>query len=362
MSVSILTDCIKGKDEHIQVLDNQVRAIEAQVTLLQLRNVFLSEEAENKKKSDKQQDFFSLYKRLDNYVGVRGNWKRIAWELFSLSYICNHLIDETITHIRDNVYTPTSLAYITDMHHGLNLTGIYNMREIEYANKHAIKLLWSSSQVKRVQRQAEIHMQEVIYFTVIKETHQETNVDGVRFDTWALFEYLITSFGLSEDACNRNVEISITVDGAKIDANSGHVTIVFKICDKNAKYHVTVKYIYTHLDGFKDDDHLDNLQSGAWCFPILSILEKDNKGMYKKYLRPIIEYCEELITVGVPALGWKPFLVSEPQDMKSCWLCLHRGGAANSPSVKHFCHVCHTIRSEDIALLKQVPCTSCDNQ
>jgi hypothetical protein len=88
------------------------------------------------------------------------------------------------------------------------------MHKIEYANKHASKLLWSSSQVKRVQRQSEIDMQEVISFTVIKETHQETNVDGFRFDMRALFEYLITSFGWSEDACHRNVEISVTVDGA----------------------------------------------------------------------------------------------------------------------------------------------------
>jgi hypothetical protein len=66
--------------------------------------------------------------------------------------------------------------------------------------------------------------------------------------------------------------------------------------------------------------------------------------------------------VGGPALGWKPFLVIEPQDMKSCWLCLHRGGAEKYPSVKHFFHLCHTIRSDDIALLNQVPCASCDNQ
>jgi hypothetical protein len=102
------------------------------------------------------------------------------------------------------------------------------------------------------------------------------NVDGVRFDMRVLFEYLITSFSLSEDACHRNVEISVTVDGAKLDVDSGHVIIGFKIRDKNSKYHVTGKYIYTNLDGLKDDNHLDNLQSGAWCFPVLSILAKDN--------------------------------------------------------------------------------------
>jgi hypothetical protein len=213
--IDVLTDCIKGKDVRIQVLDNKVQAIEAQVALLQLRNIFLSEEAENKNKSDKQQDNSSLYNRLDNYVGGRGKWKLIAWELFSLSCICNHLIDETVTYICDSVYTPTSLAYVTDMHHGLNLTGIDNMRKIEYAKKYASKLLWSSSQVKRLHRQAEIDMQ--------------TNVDGVRFDMQALFESLITPFGLSEEACHRNVEISVTVDGAKLDAKSGHVKIGFTI-------------------------------------------------------------------------------------------------------------------------------------
>jgi hypothetical protein len=239
--IDVLTDCIKGKDYCIQVINNKVQAIDDQVALLQLHNIFLSKEAENKKKSDKQQTKSSLYKRLDNYVGGRGKWTRIAWELFSLSCIRNHLIDETVTHIRENVYTPTSLAYVTDMHHGLNLTGIDNMRKIDYAKKHASKLIWSSSQVTRLQRQAEIDIQEVISFNVIKETHQETNVDGVCLNMRALFEYLISSIGLSEEAYHRNVENSVTFDGATLNANSGHVTIGFEICDKKAKVPVTEK-------------------------------------------------------------------------------------------------------------------------
>jgi hypothetical protein len=53
----------------------------------------------------------------------------------------------------------------------------------------------------------------------------------------------------------------VTVDGANLDANSGHVTIGFKICDKSEKDPLTGKYIYTNAEGLKDDDHLDNLQS-----------------------------------------------------------------------------------------------------
>jgi hypothetical protein len=40
-------------------------------------------------------------------------------------------------------------------------------------------------------------------------------VDGVRFDIRALFEYLITSFGLSEGDCHINIEFSVTVDMAQ---------------------------------------------------------------------------------------------------------------------------------------------------
>jgi hypothetical protein len=54
------------------------------------------------------------------------------------------------------------------------------------------------------------------------------------------------------------------VDGAKLDDNYGHVTIRFKICDKRATHPVTGKYIiYTNAEGEKDDEHMDNLQSGA---------------------------------------------------------------------------------------------------
>jgi methionine synthase II (cobalamin-independent) len=91
--IDVLTDCRKEKDDLIEVLNNQVQDSEAQVALLQLRNISLSEEAENKKKNDKHQENSSLYKRLENYVAGRGKWKRISWELFSLSAIHNHLID-----------------------------------------------------------------------------------------------------------------------------------------------------------------------------------------------------------------------------------------------------------------------------
>jgi hypothetical protein len=116
------------------------------------------------------------------------------------------------------------MDYVADMHHGLNLTGIDNIPMIQYGKKHTKKRFWSSAEVKRVQRKAERDMQDVVSFAVIKERHQYALVDGVRFNTRACFEYLIESFGLSEDAKHRNVEIAGTVDGARLDDNCQHVT------------------------------------------------------------------------------------------------------------------------------------------
>jgi hypothetical protein len=135
-----------------------------------------------------------------------------------MSAIHSLLIDEDVDHIRDNVFTASNMAYVTYMHHGLNLIGIDNTRTIRYDKKHTNKLFWSSSEVKRVQRKADQDMQEVIHVTVIKERHKYALVDGFNFDMHALFEYLI-------DAKHRNVEISVTVDGARLDDNCQHITI-----------------------------------------------------------------------------------------------------------------------------------------
>jgi hypothetical protein len=136
-----------------------------------------------------------------------------------MSDLHNLLIDEDVDHIRAYVYRASNMAYVTYMHNGLNLMGIDNIRKIQYGKKHTQKLFWSSSEVKRVQRKAEQDMQEVVSFTVNKERNEDALVDGVFFNMRAIFEYLIEPFSLSEDAEHRNVEISVTVDSARLDEN-----------------------------------------------------------------------------------------------------------------------------------------------
>jgi hypothetical protein len=92
---------------------------------------------------------------------------------------------------------------------------------------------------------------------------------------------------------------------------------------------------------------------------------KDNKQTYDKYLRQIFEFGKELRhhIFDDNDVGWLPFNVNKPQDMKLNWLCFQRGGggAAKGPGVMHFCHFCQ-CRSNDISLLNLLTCGKCIGQ
>jgi hypothetical protein len=183
-------------------------------------------------------------------------------------------------------------------------------------------------------------MSEEITFKTIREKHMDKDVEGVSFDPEELFTYLINHFGLSDATKGRRVDICPTVDGAPVDGHTGHGTIGFKICDKEAKCPISGKYIYSELK---------SMQSSKWAYPITMLLVKDNKDNYERCVRPIFDFTEKMRT---QELGeWLPFSIAEPQDMKSLQLCLARGGTAKGKS--YFCHLCQ-IHSDDITVQQQV--------
>jgi hypothetical protein len=97
------------------------------------------------------------------------------------------------------------------------------------------RLLLSSSSVNCVFCQIEKEIKQEINFKIIRDRNAKGQiVDGIKFNVRQLFKYIIHHFGLSEEAKIRKVEIIITVDGAPLDDKTGHITISFKICDKDA--------------------------------------------------------------------------------------------------------------------------------
>jgi hypothetical protein len=117
------------------------------------------------------------------------------------------------------------------------------------------------------------------------------------------------------------VEIALTVYRAPLDNKTGHVTVEFKICNKAARCPIMKLLI------FNEEKEGPNLHSVKFCFPLSMILSKDNKETYNEYVRDIFNDVQVLRSEGIPELGWMPFNIPEPQDMKSFQLCLVLGGA-----------------------------------
>jgi hypothetical protein len=86
------------------------------------------------------------------------------------------------------------------------------------------------------------------------------------------------------------------------------------------------------------------------------ILAKDNKEKYNKYLREIFNNVQVLKSEGIPELGWLPFDIPEPQDVKSFQLCLGRGGAYKANN--YFCHFCQ-LHIDSVQLPNQIACRKC---
>jgi hypothetical protein len=248
------TTKLSEQERTTEALNDTMLSLQAQVTILQ------QEYNDNIPVYDNNKPKKSLYRTLHKFYTGKGKWKKVTGLLFGIEALHNLLIDETVGHLRDNVYTKKGWAYTVDMRSGVNINSIDSCRNIEFGPKNSHKLIWSSGWVKSVHRQIEKDMSQELSFSVIKERHHDLMVDGVSFDIRALFAYLITSFGLEKSATEGTLEIYVTVDGAKLDERTQHVTIGFKICDNRAKDPVTGKFIYCNDDGEGDESHLDNLQ------------------------------------------------------------------------------------------------------
>jgi hypothetical protein len=136
------------------------------------------------------------------------------------------------------MYTAKSSGRMLDLHHGFNLCVLdaFHLVEPAYIGTHS--LLWSSSSAKCVFHQIEKEMKQEINFKIIRDRNAKVQiVDGIKINVRHCFKYIIHYVGLWEEVKKRHVEIEIMVDGAPLDDKTGHITIGFKICDKDAVDH-----------------------------------------------------------------------------------------------------------------------------
>jgi hypothetical protein len=296
----------------------------------------------------------TLMQKLNEMTSGDGKWKRLAQQLFHIQILKPHLIKLSVKLIREKIYTATSMARVMDLHHGFNLCGLDAFHLVEPAYLGHERLLRSSSSVKRVFRQIKKEMKQDIYFKIIRDRNAKgLIVDGIKFNVRHLFKYIIHQFGISEEAKIRKVEIAITVDGDPLDDKTGHISIGFKVCGKDAVDPITKRKI------LNDDDDGPNLQSGKFCFPVAMIFAKDDKQTNNTYLWDKFEEADKLRNEGVPECERLHFDIAEPQDTKSFQLCPGRGGACKRTN--NFCHLCQ-LHSDNVQLPNQLPCTCCSTK
>jgi hypothetical protein len=135
---------------------------------------------------------------------------------------------------QDEYYTHVNIVSTIDMGRVLNLSEYDNMVKIERGKRKLVKcLLPSASSIKRTMKCAEEIMTETVPWELVAGSNGNIN-GGFAFDIEKLFIHLIKSNGLEDKAKNGEVEIAITIDGAKLDSKVAHVSFGFKLTDKDS--------------------------------------------------------------------------------------------------------------------------------
>jgi hypothetical protein len=245
------------------------------------------------------------------------------------------------------------LAQSVDMNYGLNLAVLEVVRVMEGLGKNGQGMFWSSSSIKEVHRAVEEVMMKEMDFTIITARHNDIWIDGVEIDVKKLLIYLVNRYGLSKKARTVGIEVTITVDSAKLDEYCYHTTSVWKFTNISNGDPLIVNNT--------DPDNrlmlrIETIQSERCCFPIITMIAKDNKMTYDKLLRYIFVFCQEIRENGIHELGWLPFRVAKPQDTKSIQLCMVRGCVAKQ--IPYFCHLCQK-HSDDLVRPNQVKYHEC---
>jgi hypothetical protein len=225
------------------------------------------------------------------FVRGQGKWVQHAKDLLNMHPLWHILSGLVVVLLRETLFTKKKWARAVDMNHGLNLGGIEVIREMEGNTKGCKGLVWSSGTVKGVHRTVERKMKTIVSFKLIGERLQDVWVDGVDLDVKQLLIYLIKHYRLEEKSQTIGCEISITVDGATLDDYCCHITCRFKMTDPDARDPLTGKLLF------------EVMQSERNGHPYPSLVAKNNKATYDKFLAHVFDFCQELRDHGIPELG-----------------------------------------------------------
>jgi hypothetical protein len=220
---------------------------------------------------------------------------------------------------QNETYTYVAIACAIDSGRRCSLLGYHNLVNVERdKNKLQNCLLRSSSTICNTMNVAKKTMTTKVPWKIVQGSKGQIH-GGFEFDTRTLFIHLVRSFGLEEQAKRGELEMAITIDGAKIDAKINHVTWGLNLTDINSRCPIRGKLIYSALK---------TMQSDEWEFPGKSVFEDDKKETYETTFCDQFDFVREVRNYGIQELVWLSCNIAEPQDMKAQQITLDRGGEA----------------------------------
>jgi hypothetical protein len=249
------------------------------------------------------------------------------------------IMDHLKNFLRTKVFSPMQVARLMDLNGGsLNLVGLSLLRSLETnaSQNRRNTILPSTYQM----RKAFGLVEQVGQILVPYELTHLPDGEAIKFNYSLMIKLIFKSFGLEEAALEREVGLSLSIDGATLTKFLGHVMAGFKIKDKAAVDPFTNQPLFLVNSG-----RWDKLQSRQTCFPLHLHMGNENKVKYKEF-EDMFKFAQSCSTptsaVGID--GWKPFHLSINTDMSGTWKALGRGGGARTNTRP--CYCCAIQRDE----------------
>jgi hypothetical protein len=159
----------------------------------------------------------------------------VAKGIFHPSFLDGIVLPEVIklskNWLRKNVFTPSAILKQMDICGGtLNYKGITVLNDVETASKNLGKmgrLLPSPASLQHVAQKLEKAGKHLCPFQLISTNFGE----GVEFDYAKTTRLVIDAFGLSDVGKERQINISASIDAAKLTKNIMHTSAGLKMTD-----------------------------------------------------------------------------------------------------------------------------------
>ncbi len=276
------------------------------------------------------------------------------------------VIAESKKWLRNNVFKPSEILKQMDLRGGtLNYEGIKVLNDVEASasdgNKRRMRnrLICTPACLKRVAKELEKQGDILCPYSHI---HTEFG-EGIEFDYAKVTRLVINTFGLEDAAKQRQVNISASIDAARITKNLCHTSAGLKMSDIGGRD--PLRNMRSFLT---DEDSLRDLQSHHNVFLMKIILTKETKESFKQFddifqffkLAELSKEQKQSHDKNNNKYKWEhlndlqPLSVTFTTDMAADWKLVGAGGGVKNTEM--FCTLC-ACTSSDVHQPNQTKCS-----